>query len=191
MSAGGLVVMTYSLLLFAVNSRTIALTNEIEKRKNLRPSEVQNVMRIYSKLVDIVTNINRCLSHDAMLGFSGFAMNILFAMFSGYSAVSRGLKHEDLNSFYGFMLYVVVSFSCFLTLAFCSSNVTANGQKVWTLLGARVEKLKFAQIAIYQVQGSELIASCGLFNFGWEIVMGALLTAFTYTIVCIQFDIEN
>lgn len=122
-----------------------------------------------------------------------YSATFSFAMLSTYVAIVRGFKLDDvIFCFANCSFAVSACYSHFLLFKF-SSDLRKNGNLIWNHLSmtGNCKVLKILRIAIYQMNHSELIASCGLYEFNWKILLAIMANAFSYMITGIQFDMNS
>jgi hypothetical protein len=180
-----LFIQVFIVMLMNVNSRIRELVTSIETTH----VDAKKVMKIYSHLHDLMTFMNQLFSINFMLVLTEVSVHLMLIIFNFYHVILNGFQFAF---FWGFAVgfsYLWSTATGFILLTFYARQVRKSGNDIWQTMNSKREvRLKTRLVASYQMAYSELVASCGVYEFDWKIIFSLMSGAFGYFIVAIQFD---
>lgn len=132
-------------------------------------------MNIHEKVLDVVDMLNRNLAFQTMFSVAWVFIYSLFTTFTFYKAFILQQKDFFLIAISGLMWCFYLNMFIVFLICFCS--LTRNeSQKTLVLLKSiinktqKVEVLNVLKSFSFQVARRDVLITCGLFDFNWNLV---------------------
>lgn len=180
------------LLLLTISWRLRSITTALKKSED--ENSIKIIVKILSKIEDLIYSINSYLSLNYITSFSSTFIYLLMFTFLGYDILVHNLSVDDVIFF-----CAGASFTCFNSLM-CSlviffsmrfDKTTKNLFKFFNQIQMKNSDQKIRKIcflANLQLGHSKKNLSCGLFDLNWHLIFTLMASFFSYLITMIQFD---
>lgn len=164
------------------------------KDKNVMLKRLKTVIKIWSKLGDLVAATSKYFLMCNIFLFLIIFMMYLITLFLAYDILMHELGSDNLILFYSFIVFtcsythygVVITISS-VYFSNCFSSAINNLNLI--ALKIKEKKIqKFCSLAVLQLTAIQKEISCGLFEFNWKFIFLLISSVFSYLVTMMQFD---